>query len=227
MKKLILLIVLSIPFLNTEAQTEKRYIEVLGSAESEINPDIIIISVRLKEYEENKEKVNLDKIERDFTSALTKSKIDKENITLSDLTINSIQQRKKERDFYSQKTYQIKFSKTEDILVLIENLKSVKLDNLTIVMLSHSHIEKYRLETKIEALKVAEKKAEALLNAVGAKRGKPLLIDETPEQFTSWPKNADSNISYNIIDSEFTGASEIQLKKIKLRFEILARFEIE
>jgi hypothetical protein len=48
-------------------QTEKPYIEVIGSAESEINPNIIVISIRLKEYDENKVKVTLDKIEKRFS----------------------------------------------------------------------------------------------------------------------------------------------------------------
>lgn len=210
-------------------QTDKRYIEVMGSAESEVNPNIIVISVRLKEFEENKEKVTIDKIESDFLNAVTKSKIGNDRITLSDLTLNAIRQRKKDRDFYAQKTYEISFSKTEDVLILLDNLKPVKLDYLDIVKLSHTDIEKYRLETKIQALKAAEKKADALLNSVAAKRGRVLFIDESPDSaIGDWRlRNMDSNVLYNIADNETLGISEIPLKKIKLRFEILARFEIE
>jgi len=219
-------------FLTTFAawgQTEKRYIEVMGSAETEVNPDIIVLSIRLKEYEENKEKVNLDKIERDFLNAVSKSKIGNERITLSDLTLNAVRQRKKDRDFYAQKTYEISFSKTEDVLILLDNLKPVKLDYLDIVKLSHTDIAKYRLETKIQALKAAEKKADALLNSVGAKRGKVLFIDESPDAaIGDWtPRNMDSNFLAKMVDNETLGISEIPLKKIKLRFEILAQFEIE
>jgi uncharacterized protein YggE len=229
MKKGLLLICFSLTIcLTTRGQDDKRYIIVRGSAESEVTPDIIIISVRLKEYEENKQKVTLDKIESDFTNAVTKSKINKDRIVLSDISINSVQQRRRDRDFYAQKTYNINFSKTEDVLTFLENLKSVKIDYLDIAKLSHTEIEKYRLEIKIEALKAAEKKADALLSSVGAKRGKPLLIDESPSEVTDWrPRNMDSNALYKIMDNETLGISEIPLKKIKLRFEILARFEIE
>ncbi|MFN7603627.1 MAG: hypothetical protein ACK5R0_19725, partial [Bacteroidota bacterium] len=110
---------------------------------------------------------------------------------------------------------------TDDI-----TLKKVKSKYDTI--LSPAEIEKYRLEIKIEALKADEKMADALLNSVGAKRGKPLLIDESPNEVTDWrPRNMDSNALYKIVDNETLGISEIPLKKIKLRFEILARFEIE
>ena len=37
------------------SQTETPFIEVTGSAEMELDPNIIIISVRLEEYIENKE----------------------------------------------------------------------------------------------------------------------------------------------------------------------------
>lgn len=67
-------------------QTDKRYIEVIGSAETDIDPNIIVLSVQLREYDENKEKVTLDKIEVDFNMALTKSKILKENVRLADLS---------------------------------------------------------------------------------------------------------------------------------------------
>jgi hypothetical protein len=145
---------------------------------------------------------------------------------LADVTTNAIRQRRKERELYSQKTYEITFSRTEDVMVLLNNVKNVKLDYLDIVTLSHTEIEKYRLEIKIEALKAAERKADALLNSVGVKRGKPIMIQENP------PKNAfvrqdQSNTLYNIVDPESLGVSEIPLKKIKLRFEILAQFEIE
>ena len=227
MKKGLLLIWFCLTILNSSGQTDKRYIEVIGSAESELNPNIIVISIRLKEYEESKVKVTLDKIEGDFMNALTKSKVSKDNIQLSDLSLNAVQQRRRDRDFYSQKTYEISFSKTEDVITLIENLKSVKLDHLNIVKLSHTEIEKYRLEIKIEALKAAERKADALLSSVGSKRGKPLLISENPEATVWRPQNMDSNVSYNLMDTESLGISEIPLKKLKLRFEILARFEIE
>lgn len=228
MKKVLLIPCFVIVFLTSWAQETKRYIEVRGSAESEITPDIIVLSVRLKEYEENKEKVPLGKMESDFMDAVTKSKINKERLVLSDVTLNSIQRRRRERDFYAQKTYEINFSKTEDVITFLDNLKTVKLDNLSIAKLSHTEIEKYRLETKIAALKAAEKKADALLSAVGAKLGNVLLINETPDELPILrPRDFASNAAYVMMDDDFLNESDVPLKKIKLRCEILAMFEIE
>ncbi|HPM31490.1 MAG TPA: SIMPL domain-containing protein [Chryseolinea sp.] len=230
MKKGLLVLSLALSTLLAIAQNDKRYIEVIGSAESEINPNIIVLSIRLKEYEENKTKITLDKIEKDFLEAVNKSKIEKQNIALADLTANAISQKRRDRETYSQKTYEITFSKTDEVLLLLENLKNVKIDFLDIVKLSHTEIEKYRLEIKIQALKAAEAKADALLHAVNVKRGKPLLIQENPSYENFNQSLVLSNRSYYAnadMDIEYSGTSEIALKKIKLRFEILARFEIE
>lgn len=227
MNKVQLLLFFLLTAFSVSGQSEKNYIEVTGSAESEISPNIIVISVRLREYEENKEKVTLDKIESEFLSAVTKANIGKDKIQLTDLTINAVQQRKRDRDFYSQKTYEISFSKTEEVLLFFENLKSVKTDYLSLAKLSHTDIEKYRLEIKIEALKAAERKADALLNAVGSKRGKALMIDESPEIAQWRPSDTSSNALYKVVDNEFLGVSDVPLRKIALRFEILARFEIQ
>src|SRR5258706_9276177 len=118
-------------------QIEKRYIEVIGSAESDISPNIIVVSIRLKEYDENKVKVTLEKIETGFLEAVTRSKVSKDNIELSDLTLNAVSQKRREREYYSQKTYHVTFSKTEDVLTLLDNVKNVKLDHLDIVKLSN------------------------------------------------------------------------------------------
>jgi len=223
-----LMILFCLVTFGTFAQTDKRYIEVIGSAESEITPNIIVISVRLREYNENKERLTLEKIESDFMNALTKSNVSKDNVRLADISSNIFNYYKYVKqgiDFSPQKTYEVTFSKTEEVLSFLENLKGIKVDNLSIAKLSHTEIQKYRLETKIEALKAAEKKTETLLASVGAKKGKVLLIEEK-EEFPQWlSRNLASNAAYENQSGEAQG--DVALKKVKLRFEIKTRFEIE
>lgn len=215
-------------------QADKRYIEVIGSAEADIDPNIIVISVQLREYDENKEKVVLNKIEADFNSALTKSKVPKENVRLADISSNAFRPRKKDRDSYSRKTFEITFSKSDDVLNFLDNLAEVKIEDVHVAKLSHTEIQKFRLETKVTALKAAEMKAEVLLTSVGAKKGKIILIEEKPE-FQDWLSTSlGSNAMYysnatthDSIANDSQGTNHSPLKKIHLRFEIMARFEIE
>jgi uncharacterized protein YggE len=83
------------------------------------------------------------------------------------------------------------------------------------------------MDIKVQALKAAEKKADVLLSAVGSKRGKPLLIDESPDQFRPYAQNMQSNMVYSLAEDVSIDSSEIPLADIKLRSEIRARFEIE
>jgi uncharacterized protein YggE len=207
---------------------------VIGSAESEFTPNIIVISVRLREYNENKERLTLEKIEADFMNALTKSNISKDNIRLADVSsnvFNYYRYYKQGVDFSPQKTYEVTFSKTEEVLAFLENLKGIKIDNLSIAKLSHTEIQKYRLETKVEALKASERKAETLLTSIGSKKGKVLLIEET-EDLPEWQvRSLYSNLKvenqmYSVADDAPSGG-DAPLKKIKLRYEIKTRFEIE
>lgn len=215
------------------ASAQPRYIEVVGSAETDIDPNIIVISVQLREYDENKEKITLNKIEGDFMAAVIASKIPKENVRLADLTADAFKPRKKDRDSYSQKTFEITFSKSEDVLTFLGNLRDVKIQNLRVVKLSHTEIPKFRLETKIAALKAAEMKAEALLSSVNSKKGKALLIEERPEDGEWFARNLGDNAIYSNtvnhynLNSDLPETHNIQLKKIHLRFEVRAQFEIE
>ncbi|PKP46668.1 MAG: hypothetical protein CVT95_06675 [Bacteroidetes bacterium HGW-Bacteroidetes-12] len=45
----------------TDSEVEKRYIEVTGTAEKEIIPDEIYISITIRERHEGKEKITIDK----------------------------------------------------------------------------------------------------------------------------------------------------------------------
>jgi uncharacterized protein YggE len=227
MRAILIVSILSLTMHVTRAQTETRYIEVMGSAEMEVTPNIIVISIRLKEYEENKEKVLLEKIDKDFLAAVSRSKIDKEKISLANLRMDAFQKKRRDRDYFAEKTYQIEFSATTAVLTFLENLKDVKLDYLYIVKQSHTELEKYRMDIKVQALKAAEKKADVLLSAVGSKRGKPLLIDESPDQFRPYAQNMQSNMVYSLAEDVSIDSSEIPLADIKLRSEIRARFEIE
>lgn len=213
------------------AQEAKPHIEVTGSAERDIDPNIIILSVRIKEFEENKVKMSLDKIDKDLLGALSKAGVEKKNIVLSDLTANAVWQKRKDREVFSQKAYRITFSKNEEVLRFLDLAKDVKIDNLEVVELSHTDIAKFRLEIKVDALKAAEKKADALLEAAGAKRGKVLLIQEVQDFNPSLPGGTFISNSYNAryagdMNLSYQGA-DIQMEKINLRYEILAHYAID
>lgn len=115
-------------------------------------------------------------------------------------------------------------------MAFMDNLENVKINFLNIIKLSHTEIERFRLETKVTALKAAEQKAGALLQAVGSKRGKAILIKEDPAETFEWRPNNDEGVSLNANVLRYQSSPEeesIPFKKIKLRYLIQVRFEIE
>lgn len=230
MKKMFFALLVVLP-LTTLAQEEKgRYIEVTGSAEQEINPDIIILSIHLKEFEESKEKISLDQLDKELTGAFNISGIDKQNIEVADITANALSRKRRDREIFAEKTYEVRFSKASDVMTLLTNLKNVRLDALDIKRLDHTEMDKYRLDLKVAAIKAAAAKADALTSAVGAKRGKVLkIIEDKPNLFLELGDNNTNALSNTHYYSQpkAEGSGDLAFKKIKLRFEIQVTFEIE
>jgi uncharacterized protein YggE len=226
MKNILLTFMLMYIALFAMAQNEKPTIDVTGSAEMEVTPNIIVLSVTLTEYEENKVKIPLERIDNDFAGVVKSSNITSDKISISNFGINSIYERKHSRESYAQKTYEITFSKTENAVSFLKNLKGIKVEYVNIVKMSHTDIEKYRLELKIEALKAAKQKAETLLNAIGNKLGKVSHIQEA-QDFGSYSYRNSLTSNHLLQDDSGEYQDHEGIKRIKLRFEMSASFEIE
>jgi len=87
MKKISLIALLTLFVMYTQAQQVdlRRKIEVTGTAELEVTPDIIYISISLKEYMDGKKKIGIESLERALQTAVLKSGIPKENFMVNDI----------------------------------------------------------------------------------------------------------------------------------------------
>ena len=63
---------------------QEHFIEVTGSAEMEVEPNEIFLFIRLKEFEENRAKVPLEKLDQQFLQAVKSANIDRKNLTIAD-----------------------------------------------------------------------------------------------------------------------------------------------
>ncbi|WP_291400119.1 SIMPL domain-containing protein [Daejeonella sp.] len=206
-----------------------KKIEVNGSAEAEVTPDIIYIGISLKEYFKdsgNKKKVEIEDLERQLQSAVLKAGIPQENFMINNISsYNNSWNKKKTPDFLARKQYRIKVSdltKFNDIMGSIDP-KGIEFSNID--SYDYSKMESLKKELKIKALQNAKEKAEYLLNSIGSKLGGALEIQEI---------NNDSpmeNMQYAkvmLMEVDVAGSMpEIDFKKIKLSFQIKAVFEIK
>ena len=111
MKPLILIPFLILPlFLSAQETEQKPFIEVTGTAYREIEPNEIYVTIRLKEFEENRQKTSLEKIEKDFYNAVKAAGIDRNRVELADAGSDLGKFRRKDKEAYREKSFQIKLT---------------------------------------------------------------------------------------------------------------------
>lgn len=224
-KAIIITLLLCIPAVTAVAQNNETdpYIEVNGSAEMEITPDIIVYSVLLREYEKDRKIVALSEIEAGFLVAVNASGIEKENIKITDVSASAFGSKRKRKAFAS-KTYNLTFKNPAELRTFTDRLENLDIESQRISKLTHSRLPELRLDVKKQAMLAAKNKAQALLGVVDSKLGKALLITEVPED--NYSNIMSSNAVYKLVGSGIN-MDDIGFKQIKLRFEIMARFRID
>jgi uncharacterized protein YggE len=225
MKRLILTPLLLLPFfLSAQENFREPFIEVTGTAYREIEPNEIYVSIRLKEFEENRQKVSLEKLEKDFYNAVKEAGIDRSRVELAGAGSDLDKFRRKDKEAYREKTFQIKLTSASELEKFIEKLSAVKVDSVDITRLDHTDYEKIKLDLKIEALKAARSKAETLVKSIGSQLGKPLMIrdfDFGPQPYIEMKANV------RMMDATQPADDPIAFRKIKLQAQITAQFEIK
>lgn len=210
-----------------------KKIEVFGRAEREITPDEIYFSITLKEYlGDDKKKVPIDKLERELYNAVRKIGVAEEDFQIENVFGYNYDRywrdKKKDReDFLAQKQYRIKFAELNNINRLFEYLDPKGIQSANISEYSHSKIEEYRRDLKIEALRNAKEKADYLLDGIDEDRGEVLEIQEVNNGYQPPVMYKARNMA--MMDSAESGMMEspdIDFQKIKIESEVRAIFRI-
>lgn len=235
--KLIFLIVIGILTLlsTVSAQTnqERRAVEVTGSAEMLIMPNEFTFKITLTERVENKQKLTIEIQESNLKNELAKIGVDvQKDLTIFD--VNSVYiSRKRTRDTLGSKIYGLKLRDLDKIEALQEIADRLNVASLDLTESTHSELTRFRRETKIEAVKAAKIKAEYMLNAIGEKIGSALFVkeiaDEDSDDRLSGNYRNNSNVTANTssVTNYQDSQSALSFSKIKIRYSVLARFEIQ
>ncbi len=228
MKKLFILTALITLAYNTFAQNVdlRRKIEVVGTAEQEVTPDIINVTISLKEYLNGKNKVTIDELEAQLVKAVNEAGILKADFTINNLSAyNYDYQKKKNPDFLASKQYGIRFSDLNKFNQIIGKVDPKGIQSTNIDSYDYSKMDQLKMDLKLKALLAAKFKATYLLNGVGEKLGQVLNITESDNSSFPQPRAVmymakSNNLAADIVEPD------IDFKKIKLSFQINAVFEI-
>jgi len=215
----------SVPLTTTNAQT-KPFIEVTGSAEIEIVPDEIYISITLQERYDGKTKITLEKQEEKFFAALKSLNIDLKDVSLADAQSDFSSYKWKKEDALASKNYILLVHDAAMVSKVYVKLVEIDAQDAYIAKTSHSKIEEYRKQVKINAMMATKEKAAYLLSSIGGEIGNPIVIQERENYYQPYgisQRALNSNAAYEINYN----TNDIGFEKIKLRYEIFAQFEIK
>ena len=218
----------------TVPPTEKRVIEVTGSAEALITPNEFTFKITLVERVDGKKKITIEDQEEALKRELAAIGVEvQKDLTVFDLTSVYVRQRRL-KDTLASKDYRLKIRDLDKVGKLQDVADRNNISRLDLIDSTHTELIRFRKETKMEAIRAAKMKAEYLLGAIGERVGKPVFVREVDEENNSGFYRANANISSNsqsnvfVQDGQSTpSTNSLNISQIKLRFEIFARFEIE
>jgi uncharacterized protein YggE len=227
-----MLALFSISAMAQQADLRKK-ISVSGTAETEVTPDIIYISISLKEYLKDgnsKKKVEITELETQLYSAIQSAGIPKENLMISNLSgYNTVAQKKKNPDFLVSKQYRLKVNDLNKWNAIIGEVDPKGVAYTNIDSYDYSKIESLKKELKIKALQSAKAKATYLVEALGNQLGSVLDIQEINNETFPQPMYRVNMMMARgaSADAEAAPAPEIDFKKIKLSYVMNTVFEIK
>lgn len=235
MKKLMTLAFVALFSVSALAQQVdlRRKINVSGSAETEVTPDIIYISISLKEYlkdNNSKKKVDITTLENQLYTAVQKAGLDKENLMINNLSSFSwATEKKKNPDFLASKQYRLKVSDLNKFNDIIGAVDPKGIASTNIESYDYSKITSLKKELKIQALQAAKAKATYLVEALGDKLGSAIDIQEIENQVYPQAMYRTSNMMMKAESADMAGAAapDIDFKKIKLNYVMNVVFEIK
>lgn len=203
---------------------DQNYIEVTGKAEMEITPDMIYIKVLISE-KDTKNKVTVSELENLMIQRLKDIGIDtKKDLLIKDMVSNFKSSLLSRKEIFLSKEYQVIVQDGKTASQLFTEMEKIGISNVSIEKLNHSKMEKFRREVKVNAIKVAKDKAEALTAAIGQGVGKAIYIQEM-DNFYGYPQ-VSNTVSY-ASSSSYEGQQEIDFEKLHINYSILCRFELK
>ncbi len=216
---------------NTQVQP---YIEVTGTAEKEIIPDEIFISIVIREKYEGKTKITIEEQEEKLKQGLVLIGIDIKDLSLADANADYVKVKWQRKDVLTKKDYLLKTANATTVGQVFQKLEELEISDAYISKVSHSKIDSLRKEVKIQAMRAAKEKADYLLNVIGQQTGQALVVTEsfqnntvTSREIMALPQRNVNSISG--VDSKAGSVPnfEIQFQKIKLTASIYVKFAIK
>lgn len=218
----------------TDNKPPVKKIEVNGSAEMEITPDEIFVNITLREYMNRNTKVAITTLEAKLQKAVQDAGIPKSDFTIENVFGYNYDQwwrkKKNDEDFLARKQYRLKLNRLDKINGILAAVDEEGIEAVNVASYTHSKMEDFRKQVKMDALKAAKAKAEYLLGAIDEKIGGVIEIQEFNTDHYSDVRPEMANVRMFAAKAADAGGapdSNIDFKTIKIRAEVKAVFGIK
>ncbi len=218
---------------NQSNLTTKKTFDVTGISEIEIVPDEIYVSITLQEYKENGEKVTIDSIENALIQVLKIMNINLSNIKVDGSfgSRNYSTWKHKQKEFFLSKNVELKLSDLAKYNELTERLADEGISKVYIRSATHSQIEDYKKQARINAIKNAKEKANYMLTAINEQLGEVIYVnasekvfEENADEVNAFRGNIYKKQTYSFKES---GTEVIGIKLLKISCSVKAVFAIK
>jgi len=222
-----LCLICGISFAQNPSESEP-YIEVVGIATMEIVPDQIYIKIKIEEDPDQENLKSVSERETLMTEALKDIGIDLKNLRLKE----SNEQLSSGRWFSKSKNlayreYELMVVDAEQLQQVFEIIKRLKINSAYVKRVSHSQIEKYQKQNRLDAIEAAKEKAKYLSAALDRKLGPSLIIRES-ELSPLPPVIKPSSVWGSILtDPDISVSTNPDYRSLALMSSIVVRFAME
>ena len=228
MKRLILMAVAALVAFPALAQVQEAfpsYIQVYGRAEKEIVPDEFYLQIVINERD-SKGRISVESQQRDMIAALKRLGVDVDK-QLKVANLSS--------EFFKRKTsvatakYQLQLGSSAEVARVWQALDELGISNVSILKVSHSEIDRYREEVRVEAIRNARANAATLAEAIGQKVGRCFYIyDSNSNILPAVYDNAVLMRSAKAAGSvEAVEEDPLEFKTLRLEYGVQAKFVLD
>ncbi len=220
-----------------EVQAKERTIMVTGSADAELAPDEVTLTIQIGEYykeqydpgvkeKDYKNLVRLDEIEKPIMAILKKHGVADSSVHFSYVSTNwRWYYYEEKKPVHFEKTMSVKFKDFNKAVAVIQEIDTKGVNYLNLGDFHSSKEQQMRKDLKAQALKNAKEKAANMLASVDQELGDVVSVVEVADNSAwSWEPSQStmSNATYSREESSAAGP-----QNIRMRYEVQAEFEIE
>ena len=229
MQRFILAAAVALLALPAAAQVQEAfpsYIQVNGRAEREIAPDEFYLQIVINERD-SKGKVSVESQQRDMIAALKRLGVNVEKqLKVANLSSEFF----KKNTSVATAKYQLQLGSSAEVGKVWQALDGLGISNVSILKVSHSQLERYKSEVRVEAMRNAKQNAATLAEAIGQTIGKCFYVyDSNNDVMPVFYNNMAVMRSAKAFDAADAAAEEepLDFKTIKLQYSVQAKFVLE